>query len=108
MLKYKSLNPGNIFSGAFREPGGYFRMVQAILAASKKVIGLKQTIRALHQGRVEKVFYAADTEEHLIRRVAPVCEEFGVPILPLKLSQKELGKLCQIEVGAAIVAIVRD
>jgi large subunit ribosomal protein L7A len=83
-------------------------MVQALLAASKKVVGLKQTIRALYQGRVEKVYFAADIEEHLICRVAPICEEFGVPILPLKLSKKELGKLCRIEVGAAIVAIVRD
>lgn len=83
-------------------------MVQAILAAPKKVIGLKQTIRALHQGRVEKVFYAADTEEHLLRRLAPICQEKGVPVLPAKLSQKELGKICQIEVGAAIVAIVHD
>jgi large subunit ribosomal protein L7A len=83
-------------------------MVQAILEAPKKVIGLKQTMRAILKGRVERVFYAADTEEHLIRKLAPLCQENKVPLLPIKVDQRELGKICQIEVGAAIVAIVRD
>lgn len=83
-------------------------MVQAILDAPKKVIGLKQTMRAIQKGRIERVFYAADTEEHLIRKLAPLCQENKVPLLPIKVDQRELGKICQIEVGAAIVAIVRD
>lgn len=82
-------------------------MVQEVLDGANKVIGLKQTLRALQQGQVEKVYYAADTEEHLIQKIAPLCQEKNVPLLPLDMGQKELGKLCRIEVGAAIIAIVR-
>lgn len=83
-------------------------MVQAILNAKEKVIGLKQTLRALEDGRARRVFYAADTEEHLIKRIAPICKEKGVSFQAVEVCQKELGKVCQIEVGAAIVAIVED
>lgn len=83
-------------------------MVQAILNAKEKVIGLKQTLRALEDGRARRVFYAADTEEHLIKRIAPICQEKGVSFQAVEVCQKELGKVCQIEVGAAIVAIVED
>lgn len=83
-------------------------MVQEVLDGADKVIGLKQTLRALQQGQVEKVYYASDTEEHLIQKIAPLCRENNVPLLPLRTGKKELGKLCRIEVGAAIVAIVRN
>lgn len=82
-------------------------MVQAILNAKEKVVGLKQTVRALEAGRA-KVFYAADTEEHIVKRLASLCKEKGVSFQAVEVCQKELGRVCQIDVGAAIVAIVED
>ncbi|HHZ19232.1 MAG TPA: 50S ribosomal protein L7Ae-like protein [Firmicutes bacterium] len=83
-------------------------MVQAILNAKEKVVGLKQTVRALEAGRAKKVFYAADTEEHIVKRLASLCKEKGVSFQAVEVCQKELGRVCQIDVGAAIVAIVED
>lgn len=82
-------------------------MIQAIKDAKEKVIGLKQTLRAILQERIVQVYYATDLEEHILRKITTACEEYQIPLLPTKLSQEELGRFCQIEVGAAVIGILK-
>lgn len=79
----------------------------AIKNAHEKVIGLKQTLRAIQQDKIEKIFYAADIEEHIIRKLSDACCDKNVPMIPARMDQKELGRLCQIEVGAAVVGLLK-
>lgn len=83
-------------------------MVQAIKEAKEKIIGLKQTLRAIQQNRVQVVYLANDTEDHVFRKISEPCRENGIPLIPANLNQKELGQLCQIEVGAAVVALIKQ
>lgn len=80
---------------------------QLIKETKDKIIGLKQTLRAIQQDKVVQVFIASDVEEHIIRKINDSCTDKQIPIVALNLSQKELGKLCQIEVGASIIAITK-
>ena len=82
-------------------------MVQTIKDAKEKIIGLKQTLRAIQQDRVSVVYIASDVEDHINRKISEPCLEKGIPIIPTHLGQKELGRLCQIEVGAAVVALTK-
>ncbi|HBE78923.1 MAG TPA: 50S ribosomal protein L7Ae-like protein [Firmicutes bacterium] len=81
-------------------------MVQAIKEAKQKIIGLKQTLRAIQQDHVSAVYMANDVEEHILRKISGPCQEKQIPLIKTSLTQKELGRLCQIEVGAAIVGII--
>jgi large subunit ribosomal protein L7A len=81
-------------------------MVQAIKEAKEKIVGLKQTLRAIQQDHVNTVYIADDVEEHILRKITGLCQEKEIPLIKANLTQKELGRLCQIEVGAAIVSIV--
>lgn len=80
---------------------------QIIRESKNKIIGLKQTLRAIQQDRISQVFIAGDIEEHITRKINEACAEKQIPMIALNLTKKELGKLCQIEVGASIVAIIK-
>ncbi len=82
--------------------------VQAIKDAKEKVIGLKQTLRAIQQDKVNAVVLANDIEEHLVKKILEACEEKRISVFPLNIGQRELGRLCQIEVGASVVALIKS
>jgi len=77
---------------------------ELINSARHKVVGTKQTIKALENGEVEKVFIARDAEERIIRPVVSLCEENNIEPLYVE-TMSQLGKLCGIKVKAATAAI---
>lgn len=81
--------------------------IEIIKEKKEKVIGLKQTLRAIQQDKVAQVFIASDIEDHITRKITVSCEDKKIPITTVDLNQKELGKICRIEVGASVVAIMK-
>ncbi|HAH96271.1 MAG TPA: 50S ribosomal protein L7ae-like protein [Firmicutes bacterium] len=80
-----------------------------MIASSKaKVVGYKQTLRALKQDQAARVLLAADAEEDLVQQITEVCQEKGLSIEKTTFSQSDLGKLCKIEVGASVVTLLRE
>lgn len=83
--------------------------MQDLITNSKaKVVGYKQTLRALKQDQAARVLLAADAEESLVQQISEACQEKGLSIEKTTFSQIDLGKLCKIEVGASVVTILRD
>ena len=76
------------------------------LAASKKVIGAKQTLRALEKGMTLKVYLASDADRHVVASLADLCKNKGIEI-DSNFKMAELGKACEISVGAAAVAVLK-
>ncbi len=72
--------------------------------ARQRVVGTKQTIKALENGEVQKVFIARDAEERIIRPVVSLCEENNIETCYVD-TMVQLGKLCGIKVKAATAAI---
>ena len=68
------------------------------LHTDRKLIGTKQVLKALKAGRVAAVYVADDAD--------PMLREPLVEVIPVA-TMKELGKLCQIHVGAACAALLR-
>lgn len=66
---------------------------------------MKQIRRALQEGKVQKVFLAADADPALTEPLAAQCEALGIPVCPVP-SMVELGAACEIDVKAAAAAIV--
>lgn len=83
------------------------QILQTIKEARQKIIGLKQTLRAIQQDRVQAVYIANDIDEHIMRQITEICQQKAVPLLQTNINQKELGRLCQIEVGAAVVSLIK-
>ena len=70
-----------------------------------KVVGFKQTRRALNDGRAKTVFLAQDADPALTEPLAELAGSKGVPVVWTE-RMKELGKACGIAVGAAVAAAV--
>ncbi len=77
------------------------------LKDSTKTVGTKQTVKAMEKGTAEIVFIAKDADKSIKARVIELCRNYAVEIFYAD-SMKQLGKACNIKVGAAIAAIVKS
>lgn len=75
--------------------------------AKKTVVGTRQTVRALEQDEVLKVFIAQNAEDKVTMPVIKMCQQKDVNVSYVE-SMNELGKACNIKVGAAMAAIVKE
>lgn len=79
-------------------------MIQRI--EGEKVIGLKQTIKHIKDGRGQCLYIAKDADEKLINPVIELAKEESLQVIYVE-TMKELGILCGIDVGAAVALILR-
>lgn len=75
------------------------------LENTAKVVGVKQTRRALNDGRAKELFLARDADPALTEPLSAQAEEKGVRVHWID-SMKALGRACGIAVGAAVAAAV--
>ncbi len=75
------------------------------LTAAKKVVGLKQTRRAISEGSAVKVYLACDADPRLTEPVLEHCRAAQI-CADTQYTMKHLGKACGIEVGTAAAAIL--
>lgn len=80
-------------------------MVLSKLKTGAKVVGVKQTKRALGDGKAVSVFVAEDADPRVIEPVEVMCAERGVPVIRVS-RMKELGAACGIAVGSAVAALL--
>ncbi|HWO94766.1 MAG TPA: 50S ribosomal protein L7ae-like protein [Bacillus sp. (in: firmicutes)] len=78
---------------------------EKVSQAKEVIVGTKQTVKALKNGRVKEVFVAKDADLNVIQQVVQTATELQIPICYVD-SMKKLGKACDIEVGASAVAII--
>lgn len=69
-------------------------------------IGVKQSSKAITEGRALKVFVAKDAEQHVTRHIIELAEGMNVEI-ELVDSMRTLGQACRIDVGAATAVITK-
>ena len=75
------------------------------LKQGTKVVGVKQTRRAIDKGLAARVFLAQDADPALTGPVEELCREKDIPVE--RVSQmKELGSACGIAVGSAVAALL--
>ena len=75
------------------------------LKTSQKVVGIKQTRRALDGGAVKTLFLARDADPALVEPLEAQARERGVAVCWAD-TMRALGAACGIAVGAAVAATV--
>ena len=75
------------------------------LATQEKVIGVKQSRKAIREGRAKLVYLAYDADPAITDPVAESCAEAGIPVKD-DHTMAQLGQACRITVGAAVVAVL--
>lgn len=76
------------------------------LSSRSKSVGAKQSRKVIREGQAEVCYLALDAEERVREPIIALCRECGVPVEDAD-TMAELGKVAGIEVGAAVVAVLR-
>lgn len=76
-----------------------------IKSARRKVVGTKETLKALEKREAKVVLVARDAESRVVQPVVDLSESQGIEIHYVE-EMKELGKACGIKVGAAVAAVI--
>ena len=75
-------------------------------ASCDKVVGVKQSMRALREGRAQQVFLACDADPAVTDRVEALCRSLNVPVTDC-FTMAQLGQAGAIAVGAAVLTVLK-
>lgn len=75
--------------------------------AARRVVGLRQIVRAAAQGRLERVFIADDVDDKIRAQLEEACAKAGVPT-ERGATMAQLGTACKIAVGSAAAGILKE
>ena len=75
--------------------------VELLKQATKRVVGNKQTAKAIQKGTAKTVYIADDADVRVVQPLLDACAVEKVATM------QELGKACGIHVGAATAAILK-
>ena len=81
-------------------------MQEALADVDRRVVGTKQLLRAMDEGRVAHVFVAKDADLLLTKRVVDRCYNMNVPCTQVE-SMEKLGRACGIDVKAAAAGLLK-
>lgn len=77
------------------------------LKTGKSYVGVKQSVRAIRDGRADCVYVAEDADAAVTRPVVQLCAEIGIEVVSVP-TMRELGLACDIDVGAAVAVLLKD
>ncbi|MBE3585264.1 L7Ae/L30e/S12e/Gadd45 family ribosomal protein [Desulfofundulus thermocisternus] len=75
--------------------------------ARKKMVGSKQTMKAINRGQAKVVYVAKNAERHVIDPIIQACHAKNIPLVEVE-TMSQLGRACHIEVGCASAAVIED
>ena len=81
--------------------------MQELKSSKKRIIGLKQTIRAIVNNTLKRVYLAKDADSYIMQSVINACNGKDLEIVYID-TMKELGEACGIEIGASTAGIAID
>ncbi|HWR62736.1 MAG TPA: ribosomal L7Ae/L30e/S12e/Gadd45 family protein [Clostridia bacterium] len=81
--------------------------MQELKASHKRIVGLKQTVKAVKNGTAKNVYLAEDADAFIKQSVIDACSDTKLQIIYVK-SMKDLGDACGIDIGASTAAIIKD
>lgn len=79
--------------------------MQELKSLKNRVVGLKQTVKAVKSGKATKVFVAQDADDYIKSSVTDACLNTNLQIIYIN-TMKELGEACGIDIGASTAAVV--
>jgi len=80
-------------------------MLQDLAHTVNRVVGLKQTLKAICEDAAVRVYLAEDVDGFVHTKIITACSERGVTPVMIP-SMADLGNACGIDVGAATAAII--
>ena len=82
------------------------QLALSLAGVKNKCVGLNQSLKNIREGKAELVYLADDAETRIKNQVHDVCAQMGVSVCPVP-GMKELGQAVGINVGSAVVTVLK-
>lgn len=79
--------------------------LEALKQAEQRIVGVKQTEKAVVRKTAKLVYIANDADERVISKLSDLCKEYQIPVVNSE-SMLEIGRACNINVKAAAAAVL--
>ena len=77
------------------------------MEAEKRVVGVKQSRKAIREGRARRVFLANDADPAITGPIRAECDAAGI-LVEDGSTMAQLGRACGIAVGASVAAELKS
>ena len=77
------------------------------LQTEHKVVGVKQSRKAVQRGEARLVFLAEDADPQITEPIQELCQSAGIPVEQVP-HMKDLGTACGIRLGCAVAAVLAE
>lgn len=81
-------------------------MHEGLADVDRRVVGTKQVLRALDEGKIARAYVAQDADLLLTKRVVDRCYDMDIPCTQVE-SMEKLGRACGIDVKAATAGLLK-
>ncbi len=81
-------------------------MHEGLADVDRRVVGTKQVLRALDEGKIARAYVAQDADLLLTKRVVDRCYDMDIPCTQVE-SMDKLGRACGIDVKAAAAGLLK-
>ena len=81
-------------------------MLQGLADVDRRIVGTKQLLRALDEGKIAHAYVAKDADLLLTKRVVDRCYDMNIPCTQVD-SMEKLGRACGIDVKAAAAGLLK-
>lgn len=81
--------------------------MKELLVTSSRVVGLKQTLRAINNQEVSEVYLAVNADDYIRKSVEKACSENDLKLIRVE-TMKELGSACGIDREASTAATLKN
>ena len=73
------------------------------METGKRVVGVKQSRKAIREGRACRIYLASDADPAITEPIRAQCAAAGIPVEDGQ-TMAQLGRACGIAVGASVAA----
>lgn len=77
-----------------------------LLAAHKLVLGTEETIKKARQGKVSKIYLAANCEQTVKKDITHLCKISNLPFVELSQTNEEIGVICKKPFAISVIGAV--
>ena len=76
------------------------------LASGKRVAGVKQSRKAIREGRAKRVYLACYADRAITEPLAAECARAEIPV-ETGCTMAQIGTACRVAVGASVAVLLR-
>lgn len=81
--------------------------MQRLKSSKKRIIGFKQTVKAINNDKVDIVYLADDADDNIKNSILEACRGKNIEIVHVE-TMKELGDACGIDVNASCASLLKS